>query len=165
MSIVSSRIIEDAAQKDGRRYLRYGHTDHNGKEHVTHVRLVAAAFVADAASDAPRQEQELSRLEAQNAISRVEDGEDPVDVINDAEHAISNQIAIALIYDMVRDRDPYKILTLESLFDFMRDTMTAVQIRSYLNITAVQFAWLNSRYNRIIAHKADIRAADVQEDW
>lgn len=45
MPVASSEIIEDAAQADGRRYIRERHVDHAGREHF-------ATFLADAEYDA-----------------------------------------------------------------------------------------------------------------
>ena len=165
MSIVSSRIVEDAAQKDGRRYLRYGHTDHNATEHVTHVRLVPADFVADADSDASRQEASLDESERGEAISRVESGEDALTVVNSFDHSTQKELAKALVYEMVRRRDPYFVLSMEPLIDFIRANFTAPQIRNFLDITAAQLTKLNTKYNAIIANKADLLTADIQDEF
>ena len=164
MTIVSSRIVEDAAQKDGRRYLRYGHTDHNSKEHVTHVRLVAAAFVADPDADAPRQATALDESERGEAISRVESGEDALTVVNSFDHSTQKELAKALIYEMVRRRDPYFVLLMEPLIEWIKANFTNVQIRNFLDITASQLTTLNTKYNAIIASKADLLAADIQDE-
>lgn len=165
MSIVSSRVVEDAAQKDGRRYLRYGHTDHNGVEHVTHVRLVPADFIADADGDAARQELFLDEVERQQAISRIEGGEDSLAVVNSFDHSTQKELAKSLVYEMVRRRDPYFVLLLEPLIEWIKASFTAAQIRNFLDITSAQLTTMNNKYNLIITNKADLLAADIQDEF
>ena len=165
MSIVSSRVVEDAAQKDGRRYLRYGHTDHNGLEHVTHVRLVPADFNADPDGDAARQELSLDTSERQQAISRIEVGEDSLAVVNSFDHSTQKELAKALIYEMVRRRDPYFVLLLEPLIEWIKANFSAAQIQSFLDITSAQLTILNNKYNAIIAIKADLLLADIEKEF
>ena len=165
MSIVSSVVFIDHAEKDGRRYLQYRHQDHLGFFHHSSLRLVPSSFVLDAAADGVLIEISLDEGEAGNAINRVEFGEDSLVVANSFIHSTQKNIAKKLIRHMVSTGDPYFALAMESLVDFIRATFTAPQIENFLDITSAQLTTLNNKYNAIIAIKADLETADVQEEF
>lgn len=165
MPIVASRVVEDALQKDGRRYFRYGHTDHNDKEYVTHVRLVPSDYVADADADAPRQEIELALQENGDAISRVENGEDSLVVAQAFNHSTEQAISQELIYEMMeRLEDVYFVLAMEPLMEDMRARFNAAELATYLLLNnAGELGKINQKYDAVLRSESDIETAKVSE--
>ena len=74
MTIVSSAVIDDRAQIDGRRYITEAHTDHLGVVH-SRLYLAPADYVPDLAATAALIEASLAAAELDANEGEVVDGD------------------------------------------------------------------------------------------
>jgi len=158
MPIVSSEIFEDQAQGDGRRHLRYKFVDHLGKEHITPTQIVLAEFDASAAM-VTRVSSFDSSLEEREGFD-IFDQSDPLTFALNPQHSTTPKILKIMVRRLMAERDPYLVIKMEPVIDYLRATYTAPQIATALNITTQQVTNMNSRINAILNNKADLLAAD-----
>lgn len=160
MPIVSSETIADAhTQADGRRYITHYFTDHLGVTHKLGPKKDNAlgdaaareiVYTAERAAIIPNIELKLDESEQQNAISRVENGEDALVVANNFKHSTQKKIAKKLIYWMMRERDPQIVIWLEPLITYINTSLTDTQIKSFLDITQVQLNKIREKAKQIL---------------
>lgn len=166
MAIISSDILRDLASKDGRRKLIIKLVDSEGDTHILFRKVLSdydeAAGLVVIASD---YEVALAESEAEEAISRVDNGEDALSVVDDFKHSSKKEIAKKLIRYMMRSRSVYVAISMEPLIEYLKSNYTNTQLSAFLDITSDQLVKLNSKYNSVIAQKTMLQAVDVQEDW
>jgi len=167
MPIVSQSILKDQAQADGRRIIIFLFTDDLGNDIIFHRGRVPSDFDADAELLAyvDKMDNILISIELENAISKVESGEDSLTVTNAFHHSTQKETAKKLIRYMIKIKSVYFVLAMESLVEYIKTNYNNGQILTFLDITSDQLITLNSKYNSIITNKTDILAADIQEDW
>ena len=138
MSIVSSQVVEDHAQRDGRRAVREHHTDHLGVVHAVSYLAEAAADVQTAlAARAPQITQVLADAEIARSMSAIYDGNFAAVT---AQHATLADIRAAI-------RVAYQTETGERigrLAGFLL-TLTDAQLRTLFNMTQTQVNQLKTR--------------------
>lgn len=138
MSIVSSQVVEDHAQRDGRRAVREHHTDHLGVVHAVSYLAEAAADVQTAlAARAPQITQVLADAEIARSMSAIYDGNYAAVT---AQHATLADIRAAI-------RVAYQTETGERigrLAGFLL-TLTDAQLRTLFNMTQTQVNQLKTR--------------------
>lgn len=168
MPISSSSIYFDRLQPGGRRKIAFFMTDDLGVDYIIHKGRVPSGYdeVAGLAAAVNQQNNNLASLEAENAIDRVEAGEDSLTVANAAHHGTYQRIAKKLHRYALREESLYPMLHIETLVEDIKTTYSgdAPGRRTFLNFNINQMQNFNKKYNAAINSKADLILADIQED-
>lgn len=166
MPIVSSEVAS-LSPSGSRVYVVYRFTDHVAGTHDVNRLVPDTTDHAQVLIDlTPIVALRIIEQEVGGAQSRVESGEDSLTVVNNPVHSTSKRLAKALLFWMMRERDPYIVLLLESLILDMRANLTAQQVANLLDLTLAQVTRLNTRIDQILNNKADLLAfRDNSEDF
>lgn len=150
MPITSQQIIEDDAQTDGRRHLRYEFTDHLGKKHLSGLKKALPAFNANAdlIIQIPAMEDFLATQEVIDAINKAENLINPDKV---SEHQAQEDFDRRVLGRMMLIIDAH-------VFHAAYPMFKAVEIRSGTNpnaraaklgITRGEYDLIASRFNSV----------------
>lgn len=166
MPVTSQQIISDRSYGPTQRKLRYRYTFSTGEVYNLGPIFVLSDFDADAdlLARIPAIEDKYASNEDSLIIPAVEDGGDPVTLVLDPTHSTSKRLAKALIYWMIRERDPYIVLLLEPLIVYLQANYTNQQLLNFLDLTAAQGQKMNNKINAILNSKADLLTADLNRD-
>jgi len=154
-----SQVTHSLSPSGARVYVTYRFTDHVGGTHDVNRYVSNTTDHAQALLDLiPDINARMIEQEVDSAVSRVESGEDPVVLVNNPDHSTTKRLTKALLYYMMRERDPLFVILLEPLILDIRANFTAVQMAAFLDLTAAQVTKLNGRINNILDNKADFLA-------
>ena len=161
MAIVSHQTIEDSAQADGRRHLRYEFIDHLGETYIHGPITVASDFDADAdrITKVSKMEVRIKEREEGDIQQSAESGEDVLTLVLNPTYSTSKRIAKKLIRFMMRKKDPYLVIALEPLINYLRANYNAAQLKSFLDISTAQAQKMNARIDTILNNKTDLLSA------
>jgi hypothetical protein len=154
MAIVSSVIVEDAIQRDGRRWVREHHTDHLGIVHAI-AYLAAAGFDAAAALLA-----RVATLEA--SLREREIAANIASIVTEGRFAVTTFVHSTVAQNRAALREAYRTATrVEAIMvgDFL-NTLTNTQLQNLFNLTGAEVTTL--RTNKLAPAAAaadDIRAS------
>lgn len=158
MAIISSEVAS-LSPSGSRVYVVYRFTDHVAGTHDVNRLVPATTDHAQALIDlTPIVALRIIEQEVNTAQARVEAGEDSLVVVDNPVHSTSKRLAKALLFWMMRERDPYIVLLLESLILDIRATYTLQQVANFLDLTSEQVTRLNTRIDQILNNKADLLA-------
>jgi len=162
---VVSQAVHSLSPSGERVYVTYRFTDHVGGTHDVN-RYVSNTTDHDAAMTALVSAIDIRMIENEvsSAESRVESGEDSLDIVNNPIHSTTKRLAKRLIFWMMRTRDPLVVILLEPLILDIRATLTVPQIETFLDLTNAQVIKMNNRINNILDNKADFLAFDANTD-
>jgi len=151
MAIISSQIIENQVQKDGRRSVRERHIDHLGALHFIQYLANADTDVNVIMLDrVPSINAMLIDNEEQKLISKFEEEHS-----NPANYTFDFTTKQAFLRRLVRylmnHRDVKIIVAIKPLIDWLKATYTPTQIATYLGITTVVLGRINTRLDAIFA--------------
>ena len=151
MAIISSQVIEDQAQKDGRRSIRERHIDHLGTYHfVQYLADVGMDINAIMLARIPFINTMLVDNEEQKLISKFE--EEHSDPTAYTFNFTTKQAFLRrLIRYLMKHRDVKIIVAIKPMIDWLKATYTAAQIATYLGITTVVLGRINTRLDAIFA--------------
>ena len=165
MSIITSEIYSDTPQANSERTLYYRFIYHDGSEmmHGPCTLQDGADVNAHMALIVPEAEAGRDRRESVLSISRVENGENPLTITLNPVHSTSKNIAKKLIRWMMWERDPYIVLALEPLIDYIRDpsNFTPAQLANWLDVSIATLQKIDARIDYVLNNKADLLAAEV----
>jgi len=168
MSISSSVIYDDKTQADGTRQIIEKHTDHVGVVYTVFLSNKSQEYEAVDEMNArvPSIEASLADNEDSTAMTRVEDGENPLTIANNPIHSTSKRLAITMVYAMMRARSSKTnlvriIILLAPLLVYLNNNFTDNQLTSYLNITQTQLTKMRTRISTIL--NAPTTATSVQD--
>jgi len=166
--ILSSEILSDRPQADGRRYIRakFVAEDHDlGTRDVYYgPRLVPSDFNANAWLSA----EESVVLEGL-ALEEDEGGLDVTSVADPLVYALNpkwsttKRIAKVMIYWMMDERNTRAVLYLETLIVYIQQNYNAAQIAVLLDITIEQVQRVNRRVNAILTDVGTVK--DLTTDY
>lgn len=137
MPIVSSFVVDDQVQADGRRWIRERYVDHVGGVHER-VYLALANFVVNLAAQIAAIEQRLVDAEINQNLAKIyADG--PLAVVS-VVHASTAQNGAAL-------RAAYKVATREQVWALgaFLDTLSNAQLGNLFNLAGAELTALRTR--------------------
>lgn len=160
MSIIS-HTVTTSPQSATRMNAYYAFTDHVGGVHRVR-KLVSNTFdtEADALAMYDRVAEGLVSAEEQAILAMVENGEDIQSTILNPVHSTAKEMAKKAIYYMMRERNPYIVIALEPLINYLRANYTGAQLITFLDITSEQATKMNTRINAILDNKSAFTTFD-----
>ncbi len=146
---MQSIIIGDIQQANGARHITESHTDDIGVVHtVSYFAPADADINALMSARALLIASNLISSDKSNAIERLLNGENPLDMTFN--YCTNKQAAEVLIRFGMESREPYILLLLKPLIEYLKATYTVAQIANYLDITTTQLSRVWTRYNAIL---------------
>lgn len=100
-----------------------------------------------------QQELELNKKEVLGMVEGIDNGDDPLPLIQSPEHSTSKQLAKKAIRHMMKMRDPFIVITLKPLINYLRANYTNAQLVSFLDLTTAQAIKMNNRINAVLDNK------------
>jgi len=172
-TIISSEVVSDRPQSDGRRYVKYKFVvqDNDGSltDHFHGSKLVAEDF--DTAADIVLQGNNLLTELTNTEETRLDSPDlDTValQIVLNPKFSSSKKLARKLILFMMREKDPRVVIWLEPLIVYLRENYNANQIANFLNIPVDKVLKMNRRINAILSDvgsvKDQLTAFDVEEE-
>ena len=160
MSIVS-HTVTTSPQSATRMNAHYAFTDHVGGVHSVR-KLVSNTFdtEADALAMYDRVAEGLVSAEEQAILGMVENGEDIQSTILNPVHSTTKELVKKAIRYMMRERNPYIVIALEPLINYLRANYTGAQLITFLDITSEQATKMNNRINAILDNKSAFTTFD-----
>ena len=149
MAIVSSSVLGDTVQADGRRSIRLQWVAHTG-EMVTRGGLVPAGFDTSAALAAGNSDAlaSLAAKEYSTALAAILSGVGVTAVLASLQHSTVRSILKSLLRELMKADDPRIVIGLKPVALHINATYTDNQVKSELGITQ----------SKLNAYKARVRA-------
>ena len=151
MGIVSSSVLSDTAQVDGRRSIRLEWVAHTGETvergGLYPVGFDAAAALVSGVDDALKA---LSGWEYDRVLSSIISGSSVPSVLASLEHSTTPSILKGLLLALMRTNDPRVVISLKPVALYVNSTYTDAQIRAALGISQAKLDAYKARLRSVI---------------
>lgn len=154
-SVISSQLISDRPQSDGRRYIRalfvLEDNQTNQLDFYIGSRLVPSGFNF-ATWAANNEEQIIAILSGQeeDALLNLEEINDPLSYIQNPKWSTTKVLAKKVIYWMMREKDPRIVIWLKDFINYLKANYNAAEMADFLDINIATIQKMNNRINAIL---------------